>query len=270
MMSEHSGEFSLQLFELLGTQQGHRPSLSVRAVGVGYFLVAQHLRPTVFVDDRCRHRPYGCDAGPGPVVVAISSAIESAAFHGGACPIPASTVLLFRNALVRAPMEPLEESSEIELSLRAVASPCRRVASGAVRHYADREALISAVAAVGYHELAGRLTQAHPSPSSPQQLVAVATASVQFALERPALLRIMFTEPCDRDNDERVTATAAVSEYVGAIVVQNFPHADVDPFGDRDLGACPRGWLSCTSTASSMPLVRSSLPTGSPPRSRRC
>jgi hypothetical protein len=57
----------------------------------------------------------------------------------------------------------------------------------------------------------------------------VATAYVQFALERPALFRIMFTEPCDRDNDERVTATGAISQYVGAIVKQNFPHADVEP-----------------------------------------
>jgi cobalamin synthase len=36
----------------------------------------------------------------------------------------------------------------------------------------------------------------------------------------------MFTEPCDRDNDERVAATAAVSEYVRAIVERTFPQAD--------------------------------------------
>lgn len=134
-----------------------------------------------------------------------------------------------RAELVRAAMELLQESSETELSLRAVARRAGVSPAAPYRHYADREALISAVAAVGYHELAERLAQAHPSPSTPQQLAAVATAYVQFALERPALFRIMFTEPCARDNDERVTSTAAVSQYVGAIVEQNFPHVDVEP-----------------------------------------
>jgi hypothetical protein len=89
-------------------------------------------------------------------------------------------------------------------------------------------ALVSAVAAVGYRELAERLTAAHPSPSTPEQLAKVAVAYVQFALERPALFRIMFGEPCDRDNDERVAATAAVSLYVREIVQRSFPHADAD------------------------------------------
>ena len=73
---------------------------------------------------------------------------------------------------------------------------------------------------------AERLVEAHPSPSTPEQLTSVAVAYVQFALERPALFRIMFGEPCDRDNSQRVAATAAVSEYVGAIVRQSFPGAD--------------------------------------------
>jgi hypothetical protein len=56
----------------------------------------------------------------------------------------------------------------------------------------------------------------------------VAVAYVQFALERPALFRIMFGEPCDRDNDERVAATVAVSLYVREIVVRTFPQADTE------------------------------------------
>jgi hypothetical protein len=38
----------------------------------------------------------------------------------------------------------------------------------------------------------------------------------------------MFGEPCDRDNDERVVATAAVSLYVRGIVERAFPQADAD------------------------------------------
>ena len=133
-----------------------------------------------------------------------------------------------RAALVRAAMELLEESGETALSLRAVARRAGVSSAAPYRHYADREALVSAVAAVGYRELASRLAAAHPSPSTPDQLASVAIAYVQFALQRPALFRIMFGEPCDRANDERVAATAAVSAYVRAIAEQTFPQADAD------------------------------------------
>jgi AcrR family transcriptional regulator len=133
-----------------------------------------------------------------------------------------------RGALVRTAIELLEEGGDTELSLRAVARRAGVSPAAPYRHYADREALVSAVAAVGYRELAGRLAAAHPSPSTPEQLASVAIAYVRFALERPALFRIMFGEPCDRDNDERVAATASVSQYVRAIVERTFPQADAD------------------------------------------
>src|ERR1700716_3863495 len=133
-----------------------------------------------------------------------------------------------RAACLSAALELLEEGGATALSLRAVARRAGVSPAAPYRHYADREALVSAIAAVGYRELAERLAAAHPSPSTPEQLASVATAYVQFALERPALFRIMFGEPCDRDNDERVAATAAVSHYVRAIVKRSFPQADPD------------------------------------------
>lgn len=133
-----------------------------------------------------------------------------------------------RAACVRAALELLEEGGTAELSLRAVARRAGVAASAPYRHYADRDALMSAVAAVGYRDLAGFLAAAHPAPSRPDDLAAVAVAYVQFALRRPALFRVMFGEPCDRDSDERVAATEAISAYVAAIVRQAFPGADPD------------------------------------------
>lgn len=146
---------------------------------------------------------------------------SKAAYHHGDLPA----------TLVRTAIQLLEESGETELSLRAVARRAGVSPAAPYRHYADREALISAVAAVGYRELAERLAAAHPSPSSPEQLASVAIAYVQFALERPALFRIMFGEPCDRDNAERVAATAAVAQYVRAIVERTFPESDAEALG---------------------------------------
>lgn len=145
-----------------------------------------------------------------------STSTSKAAYHHGD----------LRAALVRAAMELLDESGDTDLSLRAVARRAGVSPAAPYRHYADREALASAVAAVGYHDLAERLNAAHPAPSSPEELAAVGVAYVRFALERPALFRVMFGEPCNRDHDERAAATEAVTLYVRAIVERVFPRGD--------------------------------------------
>jgi AcrR family transcriptional regulator len=133
-----------------------------------------------------------------------------------------------RAACLRAAMELLEEGGATALSLRAVARRAGVSPAAPYRHYADRDALISAVGAVGYRELAEQLAAAHPSPSTADDFGAIAVAYVQFALQRPALFRVMFAEPCDTDNSERVAATNAISEYVSAIVQQSFPGFDTE------------------------------------------
>ncbi|MER7775108.1 WHG domain-containing protein [Streptomyces sp. NPDC096191] len=50
----------------------------------------------------------------------------------------------------------------------------------------------------------------------------------EHALDHPALFRVMFAEPCDPTREERVAATAAISEYVRGIVRATFPEVDAD------------------------------------------
>jgi AcrR family transcriptional regulator len=146
--------------------------------------------------------------------------------------MPASTATYhhgdLRASCMSAAMELLEEGDGAGLSLRAVARRAGVSPAAPYRHYADREALVSAVAARGYRELAERLAAAHPAPATLRQLTSAAVAYVQFALERPALFRIMFGEPCDRDNDERAAETAAVTLYLREIVGRVFPRADAE------------------------------------------
>ncbi|ABG94899.1 MULTISPECIES: TetR/AcrR family transcriptional regulator [Rhodococcus] len=137
-----------------------------------------------------------------------------------------------RNALVRAAVELLEEDGAAELSLRAAARRAGVSTAAPYRHFSDRDALLSAVAAVGYQDLAGRLTAAHPAPTTADDLAAIAIAYVQFALARPGLFRVMFAEPCDPTNPERVAATTAIHEYVKSIVQQTFPTAAPDAMAD--------------------------------------
>ncbi|KAF0965775.1 TetR/AcrR family transcriptional regulator [Rhodococcus sp. T7] len=136
------------------------------------------------------------------------------------------------NALVRAAVELLEEDGAAELSLRAAARRAGVSTAAPYRHFSDRDALLSAVAAVGYRDLADRLAAAHPAPTTADDLAAIAVAYVQFALARPGLFRVMFAEPCDPTNPERVAATTAIHEYVKSIVQQAFPTADPDSMAD--------------------------------------
>ncbi|HEX3520438.1 MAG TPA: helix-turn-helix domain-containing protein [Solirubrobacteraceae bacterium] len=78
--------------------------------------------------------------------------------------VPPFGVKLTAIACVSAAMELLEESGETALSLRAVARRAGVSPAAPYRHYADREALVSAVAALGYRELAERLAAARCHP----------------------------------------------------------------------------------------------------------
>jgi AcrR family transcriptional regulator len=132
-------------------------------------------------------------------------------------------------ALLRAAVELLEESGATELSLRAAARRAGVSTAAPYRHFADRTALLSAVAAVGYRDLAAHLAAVHTSPSTADDLAEIAVAYVQFALDRPALFRVMFAEPCDPTNPERVAAVAAITDYVKTIAQRAFPTAEADP-----------------------------------------
>jgi AcrR family transcriptional regulator len=134
-----------------------------------------------------------------------------------------------RDALVRAALEILEDSTVTEVSVRAAARRAGVSTGAPYRHFADRDALLSAVAAVGYRELAGALVAAHPAPKTADDLADIAVAYVQFALTRPGLFRVMFAEGCDRTDPDRVAAVAAITEYVKAIAQQVVPTVDSEP-----------------------------------------
>lgn len=129
-------------------------------------------------------------------------------------------------AMVRAAMELLEEDGAHDLSLRAAARRAGVSTAAPYRHFADRNALLSVVAAVGYRELATDLAAAHPAPAKPTDLAAIAVAYVQFALRRPGLFRVMFAEQGDPARTERVAAVTAIRAYLHSTVRQVFPSAD--------------------------------------------
>ncbi|UUW89918.1 TetR/AcrR family transcriptional regulator [Pimelobacter simplex] len=129
------------------------------------------------------------------------------------------------------------ESGEA-FSLRAVARGAGVSATAPYRHFADRDALESALAVEGFRDLRADLV-AGPGrelPASLDDLAEFGVAYVAFALRRPALFRLMFGNPCDDADDERVRAAAELNELLAQALAQVVPGADAAALADAGWG----------------------------------
>ncbi len=95
-------------------------------------------------------------------------------------------------ALVGAALALLAEGGIDALSLREVARRAGVSAMAPYRHYADKEALLAAVAEHGFVGLGAALREADAAASPERALVSQASAYVRYALAHPALFRLMF------------------------------------------------------------------------------
>lgn len=97
-----------------------------------------------------------------------------------------------RDALIGAALDLLEEGGLAILSLREAARRAGVSAMAPYRHFADKDALIAGVAAVGFQRFADLLRQADAEPDAHEALIAQGVAYVAFACAHPALFRLMF------------------------------------------------------------------------------
>ncbi len=95
-------------------------------------------------------------------------------------------------ALLRAALALLAEDGVEALSLREVARRAGVSAMAPYRHYADKNALVAAVAAHGFGALGDALRAADQAAPPGGALVAQAVAYVRYALANPMLFRLMF------------------------------------------------------------------------------
>ena len=101
-----------------------------------------------------------------------------------------------RNALIEAGVEILEEEGNSALSLRKVARKVGVSHAAPYRHFANKEILIAAIADEGYQKLEEQMKEAAAQfpDGSNAQLIELGWAYIQFALENPNHLRVMFTD----------------------------------------------------------------------------
>lgn len=94
-----------------------------------------------------------------------------------------------RRALVEAAMVQLEEQGHEALSLREAARRAGVSHNAPYRHFTDRDALLQAISAQGFNELAAKMAEARTALG----FRGVGEAYVAFALARPRLFQLMFS-----------------------------------------------------------------------------
>lgn len=114
-------------------------------------------------------------------------------------------------------------TSDRTFSLRAVAADSGVSPTATYRHFADRQALESAIAAEGYQELLICLQQASATVTSSDELWKVAIAYVDWAMENQAIFHLMFTTDCDPDAPERVEAVKQINDFLTNEVTRWYP-----------------------------------------------
>lgn len=97
-----------------------------------------------------------------------------------------------RSALLSAASEILAQEGVTKLSLRGAARRAGVSQTAPYRHFRDKTALLAALAAGGFRDLAGSMERLAGASERPRRLLATGQAYVAFALEKSALFRLMF------------------------------------------------------------------------------
>ncbi len=98
-----------------------------------------------------------------------------------------------RRALLDEGIALVSEKGPDSLSLRELARRAGVSAMAPYRHYPDKDSLLAAIAADGFMQLAKQLEAVdEPCGSGRTPLLQAGIAYVQFALDQPALFRLMF------------------------------------------------------------------------------
>ena len=127
-----------------------------------------------------------------------------------------------RAALLAEAAAMIAEGGAASLTMRAIGQRLGISRAAPYRHFADKTALLVAVAANGFHRLGARLqaTVAGASPSSVGRLRRIGEEYVRFALENPAHYRLMYgKEALTREDlrELREAAEALFEQFVSVI-----------------------------------------------------
>jgi AcrR family transcriptional regulator len=97
-----------------------------------------------------------------------------------------------RQTVLRLALAALETAPPEELTLRELSREAGVSSMAVYRHFADRDALLAALAAVGFEELGERMRAVDEAKEAKAGLIAIGVVYVGFAVERPGLFQLMY------------------------------------------------------------------------------
>jgi len=115
-----------------------------------------------------------------------------------------------RDALIKAALREAERGGAEAISIKAIAKQLGVSQPAPYRHFADREALLSAVTAEAFRQFSAMLRDAIARPSKQSKLSRLAQATLDFGLRRNGVYRLMFvsrTVSCAAKGSELHEAT---------------------------------------------------------------
>ena len=116
-------------------------------------------------------------------------------------------------------------------SLRALAKKTGVTPTAVYRHFADKQALESALAAQGYEELLLRMkSESESHVHSRGDVWRLAYAYITWASDNEPLFSLMFTTHCDPNAPERVAAVNSLKAFLAQQVQLWYPGYDNDMF----------------------------------------
>jgi AcrR family transcriptional regulator len=149
-----------------------------------------------------------------------------------------------KNALIKAGVDILAKEGVSGLSLRKVASKAGVSHSAPYAHFADKQALIAAISTEGFRQLYERVsTVAEEFKTKPsRQLVEVAWAYVQFAMDDRDRFKVMFSGILEKEREyPEFVAEAQRNFQLVKMIVEANQAAGVLRSGPSDLVALS-GW----------------------------
>jgi AcrR family transcriptional regulator len=136
-----------------------------------------------------------------------------------------------RAAILEAAVEVIRERGLVGLSLRECARRVGVSHAAPYRHFADKDALLMALAGEGFRELYEAGLEAMADLKEPRaRLDAYGVAYVRFAIARPEHFRIMFASELDADagTDEDRAASDAAFNLLDACSAALVPAEEVE------------------------------------------
>jgi AcrR family transcriptional regulator len=108
-----------------------------------------------------------------------------------------------KNALIQAGVEILAKNGVSGLSLRKVALKAGVSHSAPYAHFVDKQALIAAISTEGFRQLYERVSSVTEKYKSQprKQLIEVAWAYVQFAMDDPDRFKVMFSAVLEKEKE---------------------------------------------------------------------